>query len=144
MGRLILLAFLILPLAEIATLIWVGERLGILLTLVALVATAALGLLVLRLQGAALLLDSRAMLARGEIPARQVADGMLLAFAGALLVVPGFLTDIPGLLLLIPPVRAGIFALLSRHMVVVETGAPPGRREGPKTIELAPEDYRNE
>src|SRR5690554_3905658 len=114
MGRLIVVFLLLLPFLEIAGFIWVGGQIGILATLAAIVVTAVIGVLIIRWQGMGLVLDSRAMMARGEIPAKAFAEAMMLAIAGLLLLIPGFLTDAMGLLLLIPPVRAALFALLSR------------------------------
>ena len=47
-------------------------------------------------------------LAEGTLPARELAEGFLLAFAGALLIVPGFITDAMGALLLLPPLRKAL------------------------------------
>lgn len=142
MGRLILILILLLPFLEIATFIWIGGEIGILATLAAIVGTAVLGILIIRWQGVGLLMHSRAMLQRGEIPARQFSDGMLLALAGLLLLIPGFLTDMAGFALLLPPVRGMIFAALSRNMVVVTSYRPATRPDGPKPIDLDPTDYR--
>ena len=59
------------------------------------------------------------------MPAREVADGALVLFGGALLLTPGFATDVVGLLCILPPTRAALRRLL--------TGArrpAPGRRSG--------------
>ena len=48
---------------------------------------------------------NRAM-AESRLPAKEVLDGVLIIFGGALLLTPGFITDIFGLALLIPPTRA--------------------------------------
>ncbi len=40
------------------------------------------------------------------MPGREVVDGALIIFGGALLLTPGFITDILGFLLLLPPTRA--------------------------------------
>lgn len=45
-----------------------------------------------------------------RIPAKELIDGVMILFAGALLLTPGFLTDVVGVLLLLPPVRAGLRA----------------------------------
>jgi hypothetical protein len=45
-------------------------------------------------------------MAEGRVPAREVVDGAMVIFGGALLLAPGFITDILGLILLIPPTRA--------------------------------------
>jgi UPF0716 protein FxsA len=54
-------------------------------------------------------------LSAGRPPAREVLDGALVIFGGALLLAPGFLTDILGLLLLLPPTRAFVRAALVRR-----------------------------
>ena len=51
----------------------------------------------------------------GRIPAREVADGVLVIFGGALLLTPGFLSDIIGLLFLLPPTRAVIRRVFLRQ-----------------------------
>ncbi|WP_404400936.1 FxsA family protein [Pelagibacterium halotolerans] len=144
MGRLILLAILLMPFIEIAVFIWVGGQIGILATLAAIVGTAAAGIALLRMQGIGLILDCQQMMARGEVPARQFGEAMLLALAGVLLLIPGFVTDAIGFILFIPAVRAAIFTALSRNMVVVTTYRPanyPGT-DGPKSIDLDHDSYR--
>lgn len=141
MGRIILLSLVALPFIEIAVFIWIGGMIGILPTLAAIVATAVLGVALVRRQGLGLLIDSRTLMARNQMPARQLFEGMLVALGGFLLIVPGFVTDLLGLALLIPPVRAALFALLSRHMVVVTSYRGPGG-EGPRAIDLDPDSYR--
>ena len=49
-----------------------------------------------------------------RFPGKEVADGLLIVVGGTLLLAPGFLTDIVGLLLLIPPTRAIARSLLRR------------------------------
>ena len=43
----------------------------------------------------------------GQLPAQEMAEGLLLAVAGALLITPGFVTDIIGFLILFPLTRCG-------------------------------------
>jgi len=52
----------------------------------------------------------------GAVPGRELVDGVLIIFAGALLLTPGFLTDITGVLLLVPPVRATVRVTASRYL----------------------------
>lgn len=149
MGWIILLAVLAIPFAEIAVFIMVGSQIGVLATLAAVIAAGLIGFQILRWQGLSVLTESRAMMARGEIPARQIADTMMLALAGFLLMLPGFLSDIVGFALLVPHVRQGLYWLLSRNMVVVTSyggaGGNPGRPGGaPPTIELGPDNYRGD
>lgn len=100
------------PLAEVAGFVLVGRALGVWPTLALTVLSAALGLLVVRAQGAGVLRRAMAALERGEPPVRELFDGVLLALAGALLLAPGFISDAAGLLLLVPPARARLMRLI--------------------------------
>jgi UPF0716 protein FxsA len=53
----------------------------------------------------------------GRAPAREVLDGGLVIFGGALLLTPGFVTDVFGLVLLLPPTRALVRRVLVRRLV---------------------------
>lgn len=142
MGQLLLIAILLTPIAEIASFIWIGGQIGIFSTLAAIIATAVIGVAIIRWQGMGLIIDSRAMMARGEVPARPFAEAMMLAVAGFFLLIPGFLTDTIGFVLLIPPVRAALYGALSRNMVVVSTYRPGGPQTGTRSIDLDPDSYR--
>jgi UPF0716 family protein affecting phage T7 exclusion len=63
-------------------------------------------------------------LAENRIPAKEVTDGVLIIFGGALLLTPGFLTDIVGLILLIPPTRAIVRGFARRFFLGRLTMAP--------------------
>jgi UPF0716 protein FxsA len=145
MPALIPLALLALPLVEIGLFIWVGGLLGLMPTLALVVLSSLAGVLVLRSTGRSLVADSRRAFAQGALPGRTIADAMLVGFAGGLLLVPGLLTSALGLLLLLAPVRELLYAFFARHArttirVVRPAGAP--REEGPRTIELDPDDWR--
>jgi UPF0716 protein FxsA len=70
----------------------------------------------MRSQGRAAWRRFNEAIAAGRPPAREVIDGVLVIFGGALLLTPGFVTDIFGLLLLIPPTRALFRGLLVRRL----------------------------
>ena len=106
MPTLILLAFIAVPIIEIAVLVEVGDAIGLWPTLGAVVATALFGTWMLRRQGLSALTRAQASLNRGTFPARAVFDALCLVLAGALLLTPGFVTDAAGLLLTAPPARA--------------------------------------
>lgn len=101
----LLLVFIVVPLAEIGTFIVVGERIGLWPTLATVVLTAFAGTTLLRAQGFAVLQRVQQSLARGELPVSEVFHGACLLCAGALLLTPGFLTDAVGLALFVPAVR---------------------------------------
>jgi UPF0716 protein FxsA len=127
----LVLLFIVVPIAELAVIIQVGQELGIWLTLAILIADSILGSMLMRSQGRAVWRRFNETLRAGRPPAREVLDGVLVIFGGALLLTPGFITDIAGLLLLIPPTRALVRRLLARRlmdrMVVSMTmPRPPG------------------
>ncbi|MBB3950959.1 FxsA family protein [Aureimonas jatrophae] len=134
--------FLILPLAEIGTFIWVGGHIGVGWTLLLVIASVVVGLLLLKRQTLSTLRRARAEARAGRVPEREIVHGALIALAGVLLVVPGFLTDIAGLLLFLPPVRDAIWRSLRRRVVVRGSGFRPAQpARGPEIIELAEVDF---
>jgi len=98
-------AFVIVPIAEIATFIQVGDVIGLWPTLGIILLTAFLGTGLLRYQGLATLNQAQGALNEGELPLTSVIHGVFLLVAGLLLLTPGFITDGIGFLLFIPPLR---------------------------------------
>lgn len=142
-----MLGLLALPIIEIAIFIKVGQLIGLLPTLALIVGAAVLGGLVLRQQGLSVLGQLRNNVNSGHMPARSIADTMMIGLAALLLVLPGFLTDVAALALLLPPVRGWIYAALASRVTVVDTTTTyrrqdpsAGRIEG--TIDLDDDDYR--
>jgi UPF0716 protein FxsA len=99
------LAFLVVPLLELAVLIAVGEQFGYLATFAAMVVLSLTGAWLARREGVGSWRRLQAALAEGRMPTAEVADGAMILLAGALLLTPGFLSDVAGVLLLLPPVR---------------------------------------
>jgi len=128
--------FILVPIAEIAAIIWVGGQIGILPTIALLIADSIAGAWLMRTQGRAAWLRFNTAVSERRVPAKEVVDGGLVIFGGALLLTPGFITDIFGALFLIPPTRAIIRKLalwrLGGPMVVMATDAM-GRQGVPKT-----------
>jgi UPF0716 protein FxsA len=110
------LLFLLVPIAELYVIIQVGEAIGLGWTVVLLIADSVLGSLLLRIQGRAVWRRFNEALAQGRVPHREVVDGVLVIFGGALLLTPGFLTDIVGVSFLLPPTRAIIRRFLIRRL----------------------------
>ena len=108
----LLLAFLAIPVIEIAIFIQVGGLIGLWPTLALVLLTAVIGTLLVRSQGAQTLMDLRRSLAELSDPSEPLAHGAMILFAGALLLTPGFFTDILGFSLLIPPLRLAVFRWL--------------------------------
>jgi UPF0716 protein FxsA len=113
---LLFLAILVgLPVLEIYVIILVGEQIGLLATVVLLVASSMIGVRLIRSQGRAVLANFQAAIRAGRPPAREALDGALVFVGGALLIAPGFITDVIGAILLVPPTRAIVRLLIVRH-----------------------------
>jgi UPF0716 protein FxsA len=115
MPLLLVALFILVPIAELAVIIQVGQAIGVWWTIALLIADSVLGSLLMRSQGRAAWRRFNQALQAGRVPAREVADGVLVIFGGALLLTPGFLSDVCGLLLLLPPTRAVIRRLFLRQ-----------------------------
>ena len=111
----LVLLFIAVPIIEIYLLLQVGHLIGLLPTIALLLADSILGGMLMRSQGRAAWRRFNAALVEGRPPAREVIDGALVIFGGALLLTPGFFTDIFGVAFLLPPTRALIRAQLVRH-----------------------------
>ncbi len=101
----VFLAFILVPIAEIAVFIEVGGFIGLWPTLGIVILTALIGTSLLRAQGLAAFGRAQAAMSEGRLPVEEVVHGFCLVIAGALLLTPGFLTDIAGFLLFVHPVR---------------------------------------
>jgi UPF0716 protein FxsA len=126
MALALLLAFIAIPIIEIAVFIQVGGVIGLGWTIALIVLTAVLGSIALRLQGLATLSRARSLMDRGELPAKELFDGLCLVVAGALLLTPGFVTDTIGALLFLPPVRDLLRREFGRRLVVAGPGGAAG------------------
>ncbi len=137
MAGLILLAFIGIPIVEIAVFIQVGGAIGVWPTIGLTLLTAIAGTVLLRTQGLATLARAQATLAAGEPPVAEMLDGMCILAAGALLLTPGFVTDAVGLALFVPGVRRLIGRALWRGFersgrIHVWGGGGPGPGPGPR------------
>jgi UPF0716 protein FxsA len=110
-----LLLLLLWPVAELILVIKVAEAIGVLLTLVLLIAAWPIGSWALRSQGRAVWRRMGAAVAAGRVPGKEVLDGALVLIGGFLLMIPGFISDAVGLVLLAPPTRIPLRGLLARH-----------------------------
>lgn len=114
-----LLAFLliIVPLLELAVIIEVGSAIGVLPTLLLLMAFSFGGAWLVRREGQSAWHRFTDTISTGKVPAGETADGALVILAGAMLLTPGFITDAFGILLLLPPVRSAIKAFGAARLV---------------------------
>src|SRR5581483_3752593 len=110
-----LLLLILWPIAELFVAIKVAETIGILLTVVLLLAGWPIGMWLARTQGRAAWRRLSAAVAGGRPPGREVIDGALVLAGAILLIIPGFITDGVGLLLLLAPTRAVAREALTRN-----------------------------
>ncbi|HUR14323.1 MAG TPA: FxsA family protein [Mycobacteriales bacterium] len=106
MPLLLLVAFVVVPVLEIWVIVQVGQAIGIVPTLLLLIADAVLGTWLFRREGRRAWAAFRQALDEHRVPATEVADGALVVVGGAFLLSPGFVTDAVGVLCLLPPTRA--------------------------------------
>jgi len=101
----LLAAFIAVPILEIWLLLRVGSAIGGGTTILVVIFTAILGAYLVRQQGFATLASVQNQMNAGRLPAMEMAEGLALLIAGAVLLTPGFFTDALGFALLTPPIR---------------------------------------
>ena len=119
---LLFLLFTVVPLVELALLIWIGGQTVWWLPIAMVLFTGIAGAVLARWQGLRALRRIQDDLQAGRMPADAVVDGVLILVACILLVTPGVITDVLGVALLIPPLRSLVkraaMAWLRRHVNV--------------------------
>ncbi|MCP8895844.1 membrane protein FxsA [Shinella daejeonensis] len=148
MTRLLPLFVLLLPLAEIAGFIVVGQHIGLWPTLSLVILSAVAGVVVMRAQGFGALARLRKTAGEGVLPGKELLDTAAIVLGGLLLFIPGFLTDLAGIALFFPPVRHWLWNRLRRSIVVVDiSGGRDPRRDGrdaTRTIDLDSDDFHRD
>ena len=116
--RALFLLFIIMPIAEMWLLIDVGGVIGAVPTIGLVFLTAAIGFALLRKQGFETLSRGNWKMQQGQLPAQEMAEGLMLAVSGALLLTPGFVTDAIGFAGLTPAFRRWVFKKLGSKLTV--------------------------
>ena len=127
----LLLAFIAVPMIEIALFIQVGGFIGVWWTLLIVLMTAIAGSYLVRNQGLRELGNLQRSFSELQDPTEPLANGAMILFAGALLLTPGFFTDIVGLSLLVPGVRRAAF-IWAKSRIKVQSfsmGEGPAQRQ---------------
>lgn len=133
MFGILLLVFIVVPVVELYVIVQVAGGIGILETLAVLFTVSVVGASLVRRQGMSVIAKIQRQLANGAMPGKELVDGGLVLFAGALLLTPGFVTDSVGLLLLFPLTRLPIRAWLQRRFRGrVQTFGFPGAGSAPQ------------
>ena len=113
-GVLVLL-FLVVPLAELYVIIQVGQAFGALNTIALLIIISATGAWLVKREGMSVWKRFQRQVESGAVPGKEIADGVMILLAGAQLMSPGFLTDLLGISLLLPPVRAVVRGAVTKR-----------------------------
>jgi UPF0716 protein FxsA len=136
MVKWIIIAILLLPLAEIAVFVLVAVFAGFVWALFLTLLTTLAGFAVLRHAGRGKIARFRVAVADTDVAGIQAnTSGFLTVLAGLLLFLPGFLTDLIGAVLLIGPVRRWC----GKTFRVWIRRRNPGDRS---TIDLAPGEWQ--
>lgn len=132
--KLALMAALLLPVAEIYVLIYLGGLLGFLPTVALLSIAALTGSYLLQTQGLRTWSRIQQSLAAGRPPAQDLIEGGLMLGAGILLLIPGFVSDGLAIFLLIPTLRQRLAAYIVGRLIA-ESGAGTPPDSSPQTLE---------
>jgi UPF0716 protein FxsA len=122
----IFLGVLVFIAAEIVAFVVMAHQIGFLWALALLILVSALGPFVVRRVGLGVLARTQERLGRGEMPTRELLDGLVILIGGVMICVPGFIGDALGLVLMIAPVRHLVIRTaghrLARRVQTVRTG----------------------
>ena len=110
----ILLAVILVPIAEIYLLIKIGSQIGALITILLIFATAIVGIYYAKYEGINILKSGFIQLSKNQAPTYEMISGAAVAFAALLLIVPGFITDIIGFFLIFPFSRKFVFTFFEK------------------------------
>lgn len=103
------------PLVELYVIVQVSGAIGFFSTIVLLVVVAAIGAALVKSEGLRVWRRFNEQVAAGQVPQREIVDGVLVLLGGALLLAPGFVSDVIALFLIVPFTRAIPRALVLRR-----------------------------
>ncbi|MBA84136.1 FxsA family protein [Thalassobius sp. S69A] len=128
----LLIAFIAVPIIEIALFIQVGGAIGTWPTLGIVILTAILGTSLMRAQGRLAMGNLQRSFAELDDPTEPLAHGAMVLISGVLLLTPGFFTDAMGFALLIPAVRSAVFHYLRKRVKVQSFSMGAGPMHQPR------------
>lgn len=128
------IGFVVLAIVEIVVFILIAKAIGLLWAILIALVTSAIGLWLLRREGARGWRRFRTAVNDGRPPGREGVDGVVGLLGALLLLTPGFLTDAVGLLLLAPPVRAAARAGVRRAAESRISPSVAGQVFGPRLV----------
>jgi UPF0716 protein FxsA len=102
----VVLLLIVAPIIELYVIVQVAGVIGVLPTVLAVVAISVAGAWLLKVEGLGVLRRMGRTLDEGQIPADEAVDGLIVSTGGVLMLLPGFISGAIGLLLMVPPIRA--------------------------------------
>ncbi|MEH6829238.1 FxsA family protein [Sulfitobacter sp.] len=127
----LLIAFIAVPMIEIALFIQVGGFIGLWPTLLIVILTALAGTYLVKSQGRLALSQLQSSFSDLRDPTEPLVHGAMILFSGALLLTPGFFTDAVGFALLIPAFRTAVFKAVRARINIQTFGTPGAGRQHP-------------
>lgn len=115
--RWLLLALLIIPALELGVLIWIGSMIGPWWIIMLIILTGVFGVTFARKQGAEVWMKAQQSINNGQMPTKQIVDGICILTGAIFLFAPGFITDMIGLFLIIPWTRYPFKRLLQKWLM---------------------------
>lgn len=139
------------PLLELYVLIQVGQVIGVWWTILLLIADSLFGGWLIRREGSRAFRALTEALGSGRMPAKELADGMLILAGGILMLSPGFVLDVVGLVLILPftrPLARGALSKVVATRLLAGMSGPltgmgrptegPGNEERPRPRSQGP------
>ena len=137
--------FVLLPLVELALLLFITDKFeSWLATLALVILTGVVGAWLARREGLNCYRRVQQQVAQGQLPADSLLDGLMILIAGALLVTPGIITDTVGFALLVPRIRQTVRQQIVERIKarIIATAPPPPSAGGVDYDEIIDVEYR--
>lgn len=112
--RYLLLFLIIIPALEIGVLLYSGKTIGVIPTILLIIATGIAGAYLAKQQGLETIRKAQQQISYGKMPGDALIDGICILVGGCLLLIPGFITDLIGFILLLPPTRIVVKPFIKR------------------------------
>ena len=101
----LMLILIALPIVEVYVLVKAGKMLGGMNVFFSILFMAIIGISITRNQGKFLLAQVQAKVARGEVPAIEMLEGVMVFIGGLMFLIPGFVSDVVGITMVVPGLR---------------------------------------
>ncbi len=99
------LLFIVAPIVELYVIVQTSHVIGVLNTIGLIIVIAMIGSWLIKHEGIKVWNRFTQQIQRGQVPTKEIADGVCVLAAGGLMIAPGFISDVFALLLLFPPTR---------------------------------------